>query len=203
MAAASSKIESRQPTPLREPEAGSLYGTALGRAASQLDPAVRALHCSSATAAATGSFTVTHRQGAFARLLIEALGFPAAGGDVPVQLCIERTARGEVWRRHFGQQRLCTRQRILSDGRLEEQVGGVRLLLAVTADGDALVIRQVGAALHVGRWRLPLPMLLCPRTTARAAPAPAGGVAVAVEITCPGGSFLAGYSGVIQEVRQR
>lgn len=177
-----------------------VYAAALGAAQDDLGAAVWRLHCAAGPADAAGRFTVCRGRGPFVWLVATALRLPRAGAVVPLRLRIDRSADHERWERHFGKQSpLCTTQRTVGAGHIEEQVGIARLLLDASVDDGALILHQVGVALVAGRIRMTLPMRLCPRTTARAAPASRGRVAVVVRVVLPRGRLLVTYAGVVEQ----
>lgn len=182
------------------PQSGpaDVYGAALGTARFALAPAVHDLHCTGVHTDAAGPFTVRRGRGPVVWLLATGLGLPASAQDVRLHLHIERSDDAETWQRRFGTHAgLRTTQRLVSGGRIEESVGRVRLLLDVDVRDGTLHIRQAGTAVRLRRWHLTLPQRWCPRTTASAAPAPDGRVAVTVRVTLPGGGLLVTYSGTV------
>ena len=181
----------------------SVYGRVLGAAQLTLAPAVQQLHCGGKDVEAIGRFAVARGNGPTVRFIARCLGLPAADVDVPLRLRIQRGGDTERWHREFGRHRcLSTTQRAVSGGCVEERVGATRLLLHVRAQHGALEMRQVSAGIRLGRrLHLPLPAWLCPRTTARVAPAGDGRMTVAVRVTLPSGRLLVSYSGVVEQVR--
>lgn len=179
----------------------SLYAMALGGGWSQLDPAVARLHAVGADSAAFGWFDVRRGTGPLVHLLACILRLPRSGMSVPLHLRIERTPAGETWHRRFAAQPcLRTKQWLLGPRLIAEQVGIACLVLAVSTDGGALHLQQVGAGIRVGGVHIPLPLAVCPRTAAHAVAADAGGIAVSVAVTLPRGRLLVAYSGVVDEV---
>lgn len=192
----------QQPTPPPVAVTG-VYAAALGPSQLALAPPVHELHCAGQQVDAAGRLTVRRGPGLFVWLVANGLGLPGSGDDVPLRLHVERSDRHETWQRHFGDEEcLRTTQRIAGPGHIEERVGRARILLEVRAFDGALQMRQVAAAIRVGGLRVPLPAWLCPRTTASAAPAPGGGVAVTVRVALPYGRLLLTYAGVVKQVRR-
>lgn len=177
-----------------------VYTAALGATHNDLAAAVWRLHCADGPAQAAGTFTVCRGRGPLVWLVATALRLPLAGAVVPLRLRITRSPGCERWERHFGKRSpLCTTQQAAGPGRIEEQVGLARLLLDASVDKGALLLRQAGVALVAGRIRMALPRRLCPRTTARAAPASRGRVAIIVRVVLPRGRLLVTYAGVVEQ----
>ena len=180
----------------------SAYSRALGAAEAALAPVIHEVHCQGEHAEVVGRFTVARGGGAVAGLLARCLGLPAAADDVQLRLRITRSGSTETWHRDIGHDTcLRTTQRVVSPGRIEERVGPTAVLLDVRADGGGLRMRQISAAIALGRLRVPLPSRLCPHTTATVAPAADERMKVAVHVTLPRGGVLISYAGVVEQVR--
>jgi hypothetical protein len=170
-----------------------LYPSLLGPAWAHLALAVQRLHAGSA--GARGSFRVRRGQRLLARLLATLLGMPPAADNVAISLKIERSARGERWTRAFGDRIISTAQ-WSRDNLLIEAMGLIQCIFCLCAAEEALVFQQVGAAIGLGRFALPLPRWLAPRVEGRAEPRE-GGVYVEVRIYAPLAGLLVAYDGSV------
>lgn len=136
-----------------------LYRRALGEAWTALPEPVRAMHDLSGDKRAAGRAEVERGTALMARLAAALIGFPATGGDVPVEVTFRVRDGVETWRRRFAGRSFSSTQqagRGRSEGLLEERFGPVRVGLALVLDGDRL-------RLVVRRWSLlglPLPLAL-------------------------------------------
>ena len=100
-----------------------------------------------------------------ARLLAQAIGFPANAAAVPVTVRIAAENDAETWTRSFGDQRFSSAQ-FAGRGRnaqlLCERFGWLTFAMA-------LVVERGRLSLVLRRWQvlgIPLPMWLCPRVDA-------------------------------------
>src|SRR5262249_40026359 len=106
-------------------------------------------------------------------------------------------ARGRSWRRRRAVATHLRRPGALdrSDGGLLERFGWLELRLRLTAAEGTLRYEPAGAALRLGRWRLPLPAALAPTVRAVEAPGADGATRVNVEVALPGVGLLIAYDG--------
>jgi hypothetical protein len=145
-----------------------LYERLLGEAWSEVDEPVRRLHARGSGTCGEGLFKV--RRGNFiARTLARLAGLPASGDGLRVCLSVTHTEDGEAerWHRTFEGRSFDTLQREGEGRVLAERAGPFELLFKLSEEGGALVYRQAGAALRVGRLRVPLPRSFAPRVEAR------------------------------------
>ena len=87
-----------------------------------------------------------------------------------MRVCLSVTileSGGERWHRTFEGRSFDTSQREGDKGLLAERAGPVELTFSLSEEGGALVYKQTGAALRVGRLRVPLPRSCAPRVEAR------------------------------------
>lgn len=168
-----------------------LYPSLLGPAWAHLALAVQRLHAGCASA--RGSFRVRRGPRLLARLLATLLGMPPATEQIAISLKIERAAHGERWTRAFGDRLLSTAQWGRED-LLIEAMGPFQCIFRLCAAEGALVFQQVGAAIGVRRFALPLPRWLAPRVEGQAGPRE-GGVYVEVRIYAPLAGLLVAYDG--------
>lgn len=140
--------------------AATLFQRLLGSAWAGLPAPVRALHQAQATLKLTGKAEVRRGTGWLARAIAGAVGFPAAGGDVPVSVTVQRHRQrdvpGETWTRTFAG-RSFSSTLTLGVGRsvylLCERFGPFTFDIALLASAGKLqfVIRDW----RIGRLRLP------------------------------------------------
>jgi hypothetical protein len=79
----------------------TLFQEALGERWEELPASLRRLHSVQDIEVFTGRAKVTRGQGLLERGLAFFLGFPKAGGNMPVAIAKTRTANGESWERDF------------------------------------------------------------------------------------------------------
>jgi hypothetical protein len=181
--------------------ARALYPRLLGPAWDRLDPAVRRAHLLDGTLAVRGRFRIWCAPGRLARVLCRLVRLPPAGADIETRLVVTGDGDRERWERSFGGHRLVSEERAASNGQLIEWMPPVELRFRLEAEAGALRFRQAGAALRLGRLRLPLPAAVAPRVDAREAPAGDGGaVRVTVAVRAPLVGRLFEYEGVVEPV---
>ena len=108
------------------------------------------------------------------------------------------TARdgGEEWRRTFAGRPLVSMQSGRPDGLLGERMGPLETRFRLTVVDGALLYQAAGAALCLGRLRVPLPRWFSPRTTASERPADEPDrIDVSVEVRLPLLGRLIAYEG--------
>jgi hypothetical protein len=138
-----------------------LYRRLLGEAWDRLPASVRALHDLQGETRVAGRAEVDRGTGLLSRLVATVVGFPAAGGEVPVEVTFQVRDGIETWQRRFAGQRFSSTQeegRGRSEGLVVERFGPVRVGMALVVEGDRL-------RLVVRRWSLfglPLPLALAP-----------------------------------------
>jgi hypothetical protein len=172
------------------PDSKSLYCRALGEAFALLSPTLRDFH-SRSEGRAQGVLRVRRGEGWLRNQVADLLRLPPAGDSVPIRLKVEPCARGERWVRHFGEQRLETRQWLRRELFLEA-AGPVQF-------GFRLVVEEGGLYFHFARawlWGIPLPATLSPRVTARATGSERGWI-VHVRVEAAGLGMLAEYEGEV------
>jgi hypothetical protein len=90
-----------------------------------------------------------------------------------------------------------------ADGLLVERIGRIELRFRLVVDAGALVFRQQGAELCLGRLRLRLPRWLAPTVSARAwRDAEGGSLRVAVEVCVPLVGRVLAYTGRLDAVAE-
>jgi Domain of unknown function (DUF4166) len=176
-----------------------LYPRLLGPAWRDLHPAIRRLHLMDG--AATGRFEFRQGRGLAARLIRWLLRLPSAATILDARLTIARDAESEIWMRMFGQRALVTTQRGLPDGSLAERFGALEFRFHLRVTQGAMTYVQAGAAMTVGRLRVPLPRWIAPRVDAREACVDGETPFVTVGISSPLIGVVMSYEGCIQVER--
>jgi len=103
-----------------------IYRALLGDDFARLPAALRTLHGAPGKRCAEGVMSI-RRENA---LLAWVVGFPRAGGKVPVRLEVEGTESEETWTRWFGGLRRSSTQRV-KGGLIMERAGPVRIAFQV------------------------------------------------------------------------
>jgi hypothetical protein len=170
-----------------------LYPSLLGSSWSDLAEPVQRLHAGGASA--RGHFRVRRGENLAARLIATLLRMPPAAEEVAISLKVERGEGGERWIRSFGARPLTSAQ-WQRGGLLVEAMGLVQCLFRLCAEKGALVFQQVGAALGLHRFALPLPRWLAPRIEGRAE-ARLDAVHVDVRIYAPLVGLIVAYEGSV------
>lgn len=147
------------------PDGAPLYERILGSAWKELPAEIRAMHQVETTALAEGRAGVERGQGFLARLAGAVIGFPAATADTPVRVRFDVTHGVETWTRSFGAETFHSAQ-FAGTGQdevlLYERFGPLSFAMA-------LVLKDGRLSLVLRHWRafgIPMPMFLCPRSTA-------------------------------------
>jgi hypothetical protein len=162
------KTETCEPLKTEARASAGLYERLLGDAWRRLDEPVRRLHERGSGPCGEGLFAVRRGRNFIARALARLTGLPARGEGVRVCLSVTMLeGGGERWHRTFEGRSFDTSQHEGEGGLLAERAGPVELLFSLSEEGGALVYRQAGAVLRVGRLRVPLPRPLAPRVEAR------------------------------------
>jgi hypothetical protein len=150
-------------TRMSDPAAATqpLYQRILGDAWHALPARLRAMHDCEGPQVAAGQADVVRGRHPLARLVAFAMGFPAAGHLVPVQVVFTPAAGGECWTRTFAGRSFASFQsagRGTSAHLLRERFGPLTFDLALVVEGVklSLVVRRWSL------WRLPLPLFLAP-----------------------------------------
>ena len=127
------------------------------------------------------------------RLFARAIGFPAAGSDIPVSVVMHADRDGETWTRTFGTTTFRSRLGPLAGCRacVTERFGLVTFILALTATPAGLDMAIVSG--RIGP--LPLPRFLLPHSHAIERVDAAGRFRFDVPIVLPGLGRLTHYRG--------
>jgi saccharopine dehydrogenase-like NADP-dependent oxidoreductase len=173
-----------------------LYRRVLGDAYTALPAPLRAMHALHGQCVAEGRAQVTRGANLASRLIALAIGFPAAGEDVPVRVEFTAARGVERWRRQFDGRSFAS---ALSEGRgrweglLVERFGPFRMALAPLVEERRLV-------LVLRDWSclgLPLPLWIAPRALAYEHDAD-GRFNFHVEISLPLAGPIVGYAGWLE-----
>ncbi|HEX7758693.1 MAG TPA: DUF4166 domain-containing protein [Caulobacteraceae bacterium] len=172
-----------------------LFQRVLGEAFHRLPAQVQALHAGQGDEVWAGRASVERGQGPLVSLICAVVGLPAATGETPVRVDIQRRAGREVWRRTFGGQSFSS-QLSLGRGRrarlILERFGPLTIAMALVAGENRLDFVIRGWSL----LGLPLPAALAPRSTTFEA-APDGRFAFDVEIALPLVGRIVRYRGAL------
>jgi hypothetical protein len=138
-----------------------LYQRILGEAWNTLPAPLRAMHSCAGSQVAMGQADVLRGRHPLARLVAFAVGFPAAGERVPVQVIFAANADGERWTRTFAGRSFSSFQSAghgSSAHLLRERFGPLTFDLALVVEGVKLhlVVRRWSL------WGMPLPLVLAP-----------------------------------------
>jgi Domain of unknown function (DUF4166) len=175
-----------------------LYERLMGAGWRELCEPVRRLHTRRAGLCGEGRFEV-RGGGLLARAAARLLGLPRVGGGVRVCLYVTREGERERWHRTFEGRAFDTLQQAREDGLLAERSGPFELLFRLSADGGALVYTQAGAALRLGRLRVPLPRAIAPRVEGHESASEDGrGVSVCVKASAPLFGRMLSYEGRLE-----
>lgn len=172
-----------------------LYARILGAAWRRLAEPVRLAHGTGVER--RGCFRVSHHRSRVLRHLIGLTGLPGEGEAVEVTLIIHPEDQRERWERYFDGKSLITLQWAES-GCLWERIGCWELRFTLHVADGALEYRPCGAALRLGRWRLPWPAALALRVRALEKADDHGQVRVRVEVGLPVAGTLVRYEGQLR-----
>jgi Domain of unknown function (DUF4166)/Saccharopine dehydrogenase NADP binding domain len=142
-------------------ESQPLYQRILGDAWHALPAPVRAMHGCAGSQVAAGRAEVLRGRHPLARLIAFAMGFPAAGTQVPVQVVFTPGDGGECWTRTFAGRSFSSFQsagRKASARLLCERFGPLTFDLALVVEGAKLCFVTRRWSL----WGVPLPLFLAP-----------------------------------------
>ena len=148
-------------TATEESETVPLFARVMGDSFDRLPAAVRNAHRVNGELVLRGEARIARGKGLISRLIAAIMGFPPAAESVPVEVWMEQSGKGEIWRRDFGgvgfSSRLTQRGPLLV-----ERFGLVSIGMALVPEAD-------GFAMPIRRWWLgpvPMPLVLAPRSLA-------------------------------------
>jgi hypothetical protein len=183
------------------PEPSALYPRIAGPDWLRVNEVVRAAHLDEQNGrlCARGAFTIRHGESCLARLLVRAARMPAEGDDVETRLVIVREREGEQWCRTFAGQEMTTIQYARPGPVLAERFGVLELRFRLEIEDGAVVYRQIGACLRLGRLCVPIPRRFSPQVAAREEPAGLPDrTRVTVDVSLPLVGPLIRYAGEIE-----
>jgi hypothetical protein len=151
-------------------EIAGLYSRALGPAWDDLHSAVRRFHTCRQPLRATGTFQVRHGNGWMTRLATRLAGMPAPGEAVVVQLSVLPHEHGEEWSRTFDNLPMWSFQTLRPNGIVAEAMGPMEVRFRLEVVDGALIYHPSGAALRLGRLRIPVPRWFAPSVSASEKP---------------------------------
>ncbi|MFZ5674464.1 MAG: DUF4166 domain-containing protein [Pseudomonadota bacterium] len=178
-----------------------LYERILGSAWSELPEEIRAMHAVETMALAEGRASVERGRGWLARLAGAVIGFPAAIADTPVRVRFDAENGIETWTRSFGAETFHSAQFAgtgRAQGLIQEKFGPLTFAMA-------LVLKDGRLSLILRHWRafgFPMPMFLCPRSTAHET-VEEGRFRFHVEIGHPLTGLIVRYRGWLRPVTDR
>jgi hypothetical protein len=160
-------------------------------------------HAGTESVTAAGIVDIGRGSAPAARLAGWLMGLPSGGAGQPARVRVERHRAGMVtrerWTRTFGAVTLVTRQTRVGD-RVTERAGPVELRMRCRVTANGAWYAPEGAALVLGRLRLPLPGPLALQARARAWPSGDAAFSVAVSVRVPLLGALLSYRGSFTEV---
>jgi hypothetical protein len=192
------------PPPTASPGPSSrLYPKLLGAAWYAVAPAVQRAHTDVSLTHADGIFQVSRAPGALLGRVLDLAGVPRASRAAGVRLVVRHRGLVERWHRTFGGRPLVTYQWATPGGLLTERAGLFEFWSSLTVQDGAILFRQEGSAIRLGRLRIPLPGWLTIAVAGREGPADPDDdsvprTTVDVRVTAPGGSLLFAYRGTVR-----
>jgi hypothetical protein len=140
-----------------------LVARILGNRWSEMPDALRKLHDVSDDSAWHGEASVTRGTSLLSKVIAAVVGFPPAGGTVPVTVTLQRRGDSEIWRRDFSGHRFSSVITTTDRGRFaklfRERFGPVSIGMALVIDGDTLQLVPMDWAM----FGIPMPKRMLPR----------------------------------------
>ncbi|MGI8923487.1 MAG: DUF4166 domain-containing protein [Fimbriimonadales bacterium] len=175
-----------------------LYARILGSDWQRLHPAIRRAHSTGHGLCARGRFRIVHGRSRIAGIICHLMPLPRESNEVDTVLEVSTSTAGEMWRRRFGNDVVCTTQRFSAAGQVWERLGRLELLLTVRLQGDGLTYRSIAARFRIGILRIPLPSFLAPKVEAHESPVSVSGTQAQVSVMFPGRRLLISYTGRLE-----
>jgi hypothetical protein len=116
----------------------SLYAELLGQRFDDLEPQLQRIHDNQLTKRFAGRCKITRDSSVVIVLLSTLARLPPPSSDIEVTIVIERTSKGEIWRRHFGA-RAMTSVLCNQHGLLHERLGAMTFRFALSAEPNRIV----------------------------------------------------------------
>lgn len=171
--------------------AAALFPRLIGPAFDQLPGALRAIHQRAGLHAYSGRCRVERGRSVLSRLCGAAASLPPAADDVPIRVEIDADARGETWRRYFGDRPMRSRLTARA-GLLEERLGPSTMCFALEAGREAIDWRLAGVRV----LGIPMPLAWFGGVTARES-LDGSRYRFDVRAVLPVVGFLVAYSGTL------
>jgi hypothetical protein len=147
----------------------ALYTRLLGTAWSEIDTALRRMHCNGGPVRAAGVFRISHGTSLWAKFLLLFLRLPPPTSAAQVELVIRPEGQSETWLRVFDGKPVVTIQREAAHGLLAERFGALEFQFRVRFAGHTIHYEQVGVILCLALpllARVPLPSWASPHVSA-------------------------------------
>lgn len=138
-----------------------LYARIMGSRFEQLPPALRRVHDVLRDGGASGEAKVTGTANRLGQLVARVMRFPPAG-QYPLHVSFTERDGREHWTRRFGARTFASSLSEEQDC-LVERFGPLRFRFGLPGDHRGLEMRMTGWS----AWRVPLPLVLAPRSRAR------------------------------------
>jgi Domain of unknown function (DUF4166) len=181
---------------------GALYPSLFGGAWSEIDTALRRIHCDGGPVHAAGVFRVSHGTSLGAKVLLWFLRLPPPSAAAQVELIARPVGESETWLRLFDGRPVVTEQRAAS-GLLAERFGALEFRFRLSFADHAIHYRQVGVMLRIGLpffSEIPLPGWASPQVSAReTVGASEMETSVRVEVSAPVAGLLFSYEGALRQ----
>ncbi|HMB46750.1 MAG TPA: DUF4166 domain-containing protein, partial [Afifellaceae bacterium] len=183
-----------------KPSGLPLYRRLLGERYDALDPPLRDAHDFTGRQDFTGRANVSRGSRLLSRLIARIIGFPSAGRDIALKVCLSSDGQRELWQRNFDGQRFESEQFAghgRNEGLLMERFGLMTFGLGLIAEDDRLrLVGRNGSILG-----LPLPSFLLPDIEAHE-DAPDGRFNFHVRISVPLAGLIVAYEGWLEPIRR-
>jgi Domain of unknown function (DUF4166) len=170
-----------------------------------IDDWVHRFHTGTASATAAGTLDVDPGKSWPIRVLGRLMRLPPPAAGQAARVRVVRRAEGasihERWIRTFGAVSLTTRQ-IRTGERIAERLGPVELGMDYRATASDIWFIPAGAAVVLGRLRVPLPEVVAPRACAHAWASGDRAFDVEVSVRVPLLGVLMSYRGHFTEARE-
>lgn len=146
-----------------------LYARLFGAVWSEIDPAIRRMHCNCEPVRAAGVFRITHGTSLGARLLLWFLRLPPPNAAAKVELIAQPVGESEIWLRLFDRKPVVTVQSESVSGLLAERFGPLEFRFRLSFSDHTIHYRQVGVILRLAPpffAEIPLPRWASPHVSA-------------------------------------
>ena len=177
----------------------ALYPRLLGVAWSEIDAALRRMHCNGEPVGAAGLFRIRHGTSLWAKLFLLFLRLPRPTAAAPVKLVVRPEGQSEKWLRVFDGKPVVTVQRESPAGLLAERFGALEFQFRLRFADHTIHYEQVGVILRLQRpllLEVPLPTWASPHVSAwESAGENEMETCVSVEVSPPLGGLLFSYEG--------